>query len=139
MTVTAVSSPITDAYLDALAATDRPVGDAQKPTGHQQLYPYCVFYGATVRMEGSLVDPHEDGLHRLQATVVGLTRKSVDYLCDLVAPILLDKTTAIDGHAVVWTESLPSPATQRDDDATPPVFWRAVVVNALITPDSSGS
>lgn len=139
MTRTAETSPVTQGYLEALAVTGRPIGDAKKPAGQENLYPYGVLYTSLSRSGGDLVEPHEDGLHRLQVTVVGLTRASVDGLCDLVLPVLVDKSTSIDDHLVVWTEVIPTPPTQRDEDVKPAAFSRAVVVNAYITPASSGS
>lgn len=134
MSDVAVSSPITDAVLAALEDTDRPVGDGRKPTGQANLYPYCVLYAGTTRMQGTLVDPNEDGLHRIQVTSVGLTRESAEYLRDLVRPILLGRELAIDGHAVVWSELVTSQPVARDDDVTPAVFYAIDVVNLLVTP-----
>lgn len=134
MSDVALSTPVTDAYLAALAATGRPIGDAKKPAGQANLYPYGILYVGVVRAEGTLVDPNESGLHRLQLTIVGLTRASVDDLRDLARPILLDRDVDIDGHAVVWSELLPSPSMERDDDVKPPIFWAAEVVNVLVTP-----
>ena len=134
MSDVAVTSPITAAYLDALADIGRPVGDAQKPTGQANLYPYAILYVSVTRLQGTLVDPHEDGLHRLQVTSVGLTRASVEHLRDQVRPVLLDKETVIDGHAVAWTELVTSQPVARDDDVTPAVFYAVDIVNVLVTP-----
>ena len=136
MSDVAITSPITAAYLDALEVIGRPVGDAQKPTGQPHLYPYAILYVGVTRMQGTLVDPHEDGLHRLQVTSVGLTRASVEDLRDQVRPVLLDVSTVIDGHAVVFTELVTSQPVTRDDSVTPAVFYGVDVVNALITPTS---
>ena len=138
MSVVATSSAVTAAYLAALEDTGRPIGDGKKPPGQEHLYPYAILYTGTTRMQGTLVDPHEDGLHRLQVTSVGMTRESAEHLRDLVRPILLDVTVAIDGYGVVWTELVTSQPVTRDDDVTPAVFYAVDVVNALITP-SSGS
>lgn len=134
MSDVALSSPVTAAYLAALEATGRPIGDAKKPPGQTNLYPYGILYTGVVRAEGTLVEPNETGLHRLQLTVVGLTREGVDDLRDLARPILLDRDIVIDGYAVVWAELLPSPAIDRDDDVKPPVFSAAEIVNVLVTP-----
>lgn len=136
MSDVAVSSPVTQAYLEALEATGRPVGDARKPSG-PNLYPYAVLFVGTARMQGSLTDPHEDGLHRLQVSSVGLTRESVDALRDQVRPILLGRTVDIDGHKVVWTELVTSLPVTRDDDVTPAVFTAVDIVNVLVTPAGS--
>ena len=134
MSDVAVSSPVTEAYLDELAtATGRPIGDHRKPPGQENIYPYGVLRVDTPRTEGTLVDPNEDGLHRLQVSCIGLTRDSAEHLRDLARAVLHDRSVVIDGHAVVWTESAGS-TFFRDEDVKPPVFEAVVVVNVLVTP-----
>lgn len=134
MTDVAISTPVTEAYLTALEATGRPIGDAAKPPGQANLYPYGVLYVGTVLMQGTLVDPKEDGLHRVQVTSVGITRQSVEYLRDLVRPILLDVSVDIDGYVVVWTELVNSQPVVREDEVKPVVFSGVDVVNVFVTP-----
>lgn len=132
------TSPVTAAYLAELAdRTGRPVGDAAKPTGIEGLYPYVVLHVGTVRTDGDIVHPHQDGLHRVQATCVGLTRKSVEWLRDRCREVLADKSVVIDGYVIVWTESAGSPPVFREDEPTPPVTFSAVEVrNVYVTPTS---
>lgn len=145
MSDVAVSSPVTEAYLTALREIGRPIGDGEIPDGWQAgkppviFYPYGVLYVGTTLMQGSLVDPKEDGLHRLQVTSVGKDRAGTEWLRDRVRPILLDTTVQIDGYAVVWTELVTSQPILRDDDVTPPLFYAVDVVNALVTPAQPGS
>lgn len=135
MTVVAESKPVTDAYLAVLASrTSRPIGDAAKPKGQENLYPYAILYAGTERIEGSAVNPFEDGLHRLQLTSVGLTRESVEALRDSGRRVLLDRSVPIDGHRVTWAELVTAQQVTRDDDAKPPVFYGVDVVNVLVTP-----
>lgn len=137
MSDVALSSPVTDAYLVALeAGTGRPIGDAQKPPGQPNLYPYGVVYAGTVRLRGDAVHHIEDGHHRLQLTSVGMTRKSVEHLRDLARPILLDRDTVIDGYAVVWAELVVSRQVERDDDVKPAVFYGVDIVDVYVTPTS---
>lgn len=143
MSDVATSSAVTDAYLTALRTLGRPVGDAVKPPSPnpapKSFYPYGVLYVGTVRLEGTYVDPYEDGLHRLQVTSVGLDRAGAESLRDQVRPILLDGTIDINGHAAVWAELVSSLPIVRDDDVTPALFYAVDVVNVLVTPASSGS
>ena len=140
MTVVAKSKPVTDAYLVALeAGTERPIGDAIKPKGQPELYPYGILYAGTERVEGSAVDPFEDGLHRLQLTSVGMTRASVESLRDKARTVLLDRSVPIDGHRVTWAELVVSQPVTRDDDVKPPVFHGVDIVNVFVTPVTGGS
>lgn len=134
MTDVAVSTPITEAYLSALEATGRPIGDAAKPPGQANLYPYGVLYVGTVLIQGSLVEPNEDGLHRVQVTSVGITRASVEYLRDQIRAVLLDVSVDIDGYAVVWTELVNSQPVVREEEVKPVVFSGVDVVNVFVTP-----
>lgn len=134
MTRVAESKPVTDAYLVALEATDRPIGDAKKPKGQAELYPYGILYAGTARLDGSALEPFEDGLHRLQLTSVGLTRESVEWLRDRGRTILLDRSITIDGHRVTWAELVTSLPVERDDDVDPSVFRGVDVVNVFVTP-----
>lgn len=144
MSVVAVSSPVTAAYLQALKDIgDFPIGLAAappKPTPTPAtFFPYAVLYVGTTLMQGTYVDPHEDGLYRLQVTSFGKTPQSAEHLRDLVRPVLLDVSIDIDGFAVVWTELTNSQPIFRDDDVKPAIFSAVDVVNALITPANSGS
>lgn len=133
MTVAQVS-PVTTAYLDALRAVGRPIGDGRKPDGQAHLYPYGVLYVGTTDLRGDLLNPKEDGFHRLQVTTVGLTRESVEALRDDLRSVLHDRTVDIDGHAVVWTEHAGGQEVNRDDDVTPAVFYGVDVANVYVTP-----
>lgn len=139
----AVSSAVTEAYLTALRELGRPIGDAVVPDGWEagrapsNFYPYGVLYVGTTLMQGSLVNPKEDGLYRLQVTSVGKDRAGAEWLRDRVRPILLDVTIEIDGFAVAWTELATSQPIFRDDDVTPPLFYAVDVVNLFVTPDGS--
>lgn len=139
MTYVAPVSPVTDAYLAALEATNRPIGDARKPAGQEHLYPYSILYVGTPDLRGDLVNPKEDGLHRLQVTTVGLTRQSVEAQRDAARRVLHDRSVEIDGHAVVWTEHAGSPEVTRDDDVKPPVFTAVEIANVFVTPIAGGS
>jgi hypothetical protein len=137
----AISSPVTDAVLTAVRTLGRPVGDAVRPAGPTpaptSFYPYAVVYVGTTRIEGSLVHPKEDGLHRVQITCVGLTRQAAEALRDDVRALLLEVDSLdIDGYVVVWTEHAGSPEVRRDDDTPPSVFSAVTVVNVFVTPIS---
>jgi hypothetical protein len=145
--IVAVASPITDAVIDAVHAISNPaggviqVGDAIRPAAPERpprgFYPYAVVYAGIVRTEGTLVDPHEDGVHRVQVTCVGLDRAGAEWLRDEVRQILLDKTALdVDGHVVVWTESAGEPSVFRDEDVKPALFVAPIVVNIKVTPTS---
>lgn len=142
-TVVAESGPITDGYLAALRDLGQPVGDARKPDGPANppasFFPYLVLYTGITRIEGTLDTPNADALHRLQVTTVGKTRAGVDDWRHRARTVLLDVETAIDGHAVVWTELVTAQPINRDDDIAPGLFVAVDVVNAFITPDPSGS
>lgn len=142
MSDVAVSSPVTEAYLSALeeVAPNR-VGDgvrghAGKPPA--SYFPYVVLYVGTTLMQGTFVNPNEDGLHRVQVTSVGRTRESCEAMRDLVRPVLLDDSLYIDGYYVVYAEMVNSQPISRDDDVDPPVFFAVDVANVLVTP-ASGS
>lgn len=113
MTV-APSLPVSDAVIAALAATGRPVGDAEKPDGDA---PYHVVYpGGTAGLSGSLLDPNEDGTHVVQVTNVGYDREGAEWARDRARAALLNRDLTITGHAVVWSELVASPPVSRDDD-----------------------
>lgn len=134
MTDVAQVSPVTDGYLAALRTTGRPVGDARKPDGQPNLYPYGVLYVGTVDLRGTLVDPKEDGLHRVQVTTVGLTRQSVEALRDAFRAVLHDVNVDIDGYSVVWTEHAGGQDVNRDDDTPQTLFYAVDAVNVYVTP-----
>lgn len=135
MTAVAQVSPVTTAYLAALRALGRPVGDARKPDGQPNLYPYGVLYVGTADLRGTLVDPKEDGLHRIQVTTVGTTREGVEDLRDQFRSVLHDVNVDIDGHAVVWTEHVAGQEVARDDDITErTIFYAVDAVNVYVTP-----
>lgn len=148
MTV-AVSSPVTDGVIAALETIPNPaggyiqVGDAIKPESPKQpprsFYPYVVIRTRLIRSEGSLTDPKEVALHRVEATSIGLDRKAVEWLDDQVRTLLLDPTLAIDGHAVVWSQDAAGQSPRWDEDVTPHVFFAVAVVNLLVSPATSGS
>lgn len=145
----AVSTPITEAYLSALSDIDHPaggkvkIGDATRPDGPQpgpkSFYPYGVLYVGTTVMQGTLVQPREDGLHRVQVTSIGLDRAGAEWLRDQVRPILLDTTVDIDGYAVVYSALVTSMPVTRDTDVTPHLFYAVDVVNVFATPAETGS
>lgn len=149
MTVVAESLAVTDAYLAALRAIAHPaggtvqIGDVVKPESPakppRSFYPYAVLHVGTSRLDGSLLDPKEDGLHRVQVTCVGLDRRGAEWLRDRAREVLCDPSVSIDDHAVNWTEMLPNPPTFREDDVSPPVFTAVCVANVYVTPTSSGS
>lgn len=143
MSVVATSTPVTDALLVALRAIGRPVGDGVKPSSPNpppvSFYPYAVLYSGTVSMQGTLVDPNEDGVHRAQVTSIGRDRAGAEWMRDQVRTVLLDRTLDIDGHAVVWSELVTSQPTRRDDDVSPPVFYCVDIVDLLVTPTATGS
>lgn len=141
MSVVAVSSPVTEAYLAALELiVPNRVGDGVKPPSPSNppasFFPYCVLYVGTTLMQGTLVNPKEDGLHRVQVTSVGRTRESAEWLRDQVRPVLLDMTLEGVGVSCVWTELVNSQPIQRDDDVTPALFYVVDVANSLWTPQS---
>jgi hypothetical protein len=144
VTAVAVTSPVTDAALRLVRSLDRPVGDAARPPGPTpapaSFYPYAVVYTGTPLLRGNLLNPKEDGLHRIHVAVVGRTRSSADALRDQIRELLCDVTAwSIDGHAVVNTEHADSPDIFRDDDVSPPLFNAVTVVNVWATPDGTGS
>lgn len=137
MTV-ATLHPVTVDAIRLVKTLGRPTGDAETPDGPTpppaSFYPYAVIYAGTVRMQGSLLDPKEDGLHRVQVTCVGKTRASAESLRDDALALLLDPDAwTIDGHAVVWTEHAGSPNTFRDDDVKPVLFSAVGVANVMVT------
>lgn len=147
MTVVAESSPVVDAVIAAVATISNPaggtiqVGDGMKPPSPTPppaaFYPYAIVYGGVTRTAGTLVDPHEDGLHRIQVTCIGKDRLGVEWLRDRVRDVLLNPNDLdIDGYAATWAESAGDPATFRDDDITPPVFVAVTVANLHVTPVS---
>lgn len=129
----AVESPVVFAYAAALESIGRPVGVAKKPSG-PNLYPYIVLYPGLTDTAGTLLAPAEDGLHRLQATCVGLTVESALALRDAARTVLRSRGVAIAGHKVVRTEHAGTPEVSRDEDATPNVFSAVEVANVYVTP-----
>lgn len=146
MTIVAPTSPVTDGVLAALRTIGPLIGDAEKPAHHDNepasMFPYAIVYVGTPRLDGSLVDPKEDGLHRVQVTCVGRLRDSAEVLRDACRAILCD-TTAVDleDHAVVWTELAGDPPTFREDalGSKPALYTAITVVNLFVTPLTSGS
>lgn len=151
MSVVAETAPVTTAVVAALGSIPNPaggdvhVGDAKAPDGAGpkaplDFYPYAIVYAGVVDTAGTLIAPHEDALHRVQVTCVGRDRLGAEWLRDRCREILLDKTAlAIDGAAVVWTESAGEPLVTRDDDIAPSVFSAVIVVNLKVTPTGAGS
>lgn len=141
MTV-AISSPVTDAALALLGSLQWQVGDAARPPGPKpgprSFYPYGVLYTGATRMDGTLLDPKEDALHRVQVTAVGLDRAGAEDYRDNARQLLLDPANwDIDGFAVVWTELVTSQPVTRDNDVDPPLFYAIDVINVFVTPVSS--
>lgn len=142
----AVSTPVTEGVIGALEAIDNPaggyiqVGDAIKPTSPakppRSFYPYVVVRTRLIRSEGSLTDPKESALYRVEATSIGLDRGGVEWLDDQVRGTLLDPNLAIDDHAVVWSEDAGGQAPRPDYDVTPLVFFSVAVVNLMVSPTS---
>lgn len=150
MTDVAQSFPVTEAVIDVLRTIENPgggdvqVGDAVKPVSPtpppRSFFPYAVVYSGVTRIQGSLVEPKEDGLHRIQVTSIGLDRGGAEWLRDQVRALLLDVTTLdIDGYTVVWTELVTSLPIARDDDVTPAQFYAVDVINLFTTPAAPGS
>lgn len=141
----ATSSPVADAYQSALeevlpaARIGRGVkSHAGKPPA--DYYPYAVLSVGTTLMSGTLVDPKEDGLHRVQVTCVGRKSESCEQLRDEVRPILLDTSIHIDGYVIVSTEAGSSPPPIRFDNTPEGTVFEAVtIVNVKVTPANTGS
>jgi hypothetical protein len=140
----AISTPVTEGVIAALEAIENPaggyinVGDAIKPPGPakppRSFYPYVVVRTRLIRSEGTLTDPKESALHRIESTSIGLDRVGVEWLDDQVRAALLDPNLAIDDHAVVWSEDAGGQSPRYDDDATPPVFFAVAIVNLMVSP-----
>lgn len=147
MTNVAQTAPVTAGVLAALRSiTGRPIGDADKPAHHDaepaSMFPYAIVFVGTTALDGSLADPKEDGVHRVQVTCVGRLRESAETMRDRCRSILLDLVTAIDidDHDVVWTELVTDPPTFREDEEGRPATFTAItVVNLCVTPVASGS
>lgn len=147
MTQVAETSPVTDGVLAALrTGTGLLIGDAEKPVNHNNdpatIFPYAIVYVGTVSLTGSLADPKEDGVHRVQVTCVGRIRETAEMLRDRCRSILLNLADPIDidGHAVAWTDLVTDPPTFREDEqGKPSTFTAITVVNLCVTPVPTGS
>jgi hypothetical protein len=127
----ATSSPVTSAVLAALGDIGPPIGDAQAPPGGGQLY--GIVRTSIVRSEGTLVDPHESGLHRVEFTAVGLDRAGVEWLLDEARDVLLGGLT-LEDHAVAWSEPAGGQPPRPDYDVDPAPIFGVVVVNLFVSP-----
>lgn len=148
MTAVVLTSPFASAVLDALRTIPNPaggtvkVGDGVKPEGPSKpprtFYPYGVADFSTVAIEGSLVEPKEDGVQRVHFTAVGLDRAGAEWLRDEAKTLLLDPSSlAIDGYSVVWTAHVTSPQSFRDDETDPQLFNAVTQIDIKVTPDST--
>lgn len=145
----AVSSPVTDGVITALRTLPNPsggtirVGDADAPERPiptpKTFYPYCTVRTLLIRSEGSLTDPKECALHRVEVTSVGLDRAGTEWLDDQVRNVLLNPGLEIDGHAVVWSTDVGGQSPRPDRDVTPHVFFAVAFVNLMVSPAASGS
>lgn len=137
----ATSSPVTEGVLAALATVipSTRVGDGVKPPSPNpppaSFYPYLVVYTGLDLLDGNLLEPKEDGLHRVQVTSIGKDRIGAEWLRDQVREVLLDRdAVTITGHAVTWTELVTSQPIGRDDDVVPPLFFAVDIFHLFVTP-----
>ena len=111
----------TDAVVAALAATNLPVGDGEKPPGNP---PYLVVYGGSETTSGTLAAPNDDSDPITQVTYVGISREQADGARDRGRAVILGGTLTIPGRAVRETPTLEvGRPVQRDDDVSPPLFY----------------
>lgn len=150
MTDVAQSSPVTDAVLDLLRTIENPaggniqVGDAVRPPGPTPapatFFPYAVVHTGLTLLDGTYVEPKEDGLYRIQVNSIGLDRAGAEWLRDQGRALLCDPSNYdIAGYVVVSTEFVTGLPTTRDDDVTPPLHTAIDVINVLATPAAGGS
>lgn len=147
MTV-AASEPVTTAVVAAMVAGMAPVlvGDGKVPAGggwqgtpaaSTTFKPYVVVYGgSTPGLDGTLADPHEDGIHAVQATYVARTRATAEALRDQGRAILLDRDLAIAGHVVADTSLEVGRPVDREDThgEALPLFVAVDIVHLDVTP-----
>lgn len=136
-------SPVTDALLIALRTTGKQIGDAIKPPSPNppptSFYPYAILYVGTPALDGNLLNPNEDGIHRAQVTSVAKDRRGAEWMRDRAREVLLDTDLDIEGHVIVWSELESSPPITRDDDVSPPLFYAVDIFRLYVTPAASGS
>lgn len=126
----------TNAVIARLETRDLVVGDAKAPDVDP---PYVVVYPLAGGVAtGTLGEIHADAELPYQVTCVGLSRKQVEWLVDETR-VLLDGLQVAGRHIPLVRLEDGNPGVQRDDDATPPVFWSAVHYRVFTTPGEDES
>lgn len=119
---------VTDAVLTRIQ-TAVTCGDADTPT-HDQLSdgrpsaPYAVLYPLPdLDGGGALSDGHQWAMRHFQVTVVGGTRQSCEEGQMDVREVLMGWSPSVAGLSCGKVELDDPTGVDRDDDATPPVFF----------------
>lgn len=127
----------TQALIDLLGTSGRPVGDAVAPTSTDETY-FVVYQIGSDGRRGTVENPYEDAALIFQVTCVAPDRAGADWLADK-AHDLLDSSNAADalstaGVACTHVEPLYEGGVARDDDTRPPVFYATPRWRVWLTP-----
>jgi hypothetical protein len=133
----AVVRPVTAGVIAALEATGRKAGDGRKPDATAA--PYMVVRVGTARLDGSMLAPFEDGVHRVTVVSVGVDQHGAEWMRDLARPILLDPDLLIEGHAVARAELVVGREVIRNDSVTPNTYEAVDLFHLHVTPIEGGS
>jgi hypothetical protein len=121
----------TNAVIQFLESLGLAVGDAEAP---EQDPPYVVVYpipgGDTT---GTLANPDDDVVLVYQVTCVGTDRRQAEWLADK-AFALVAGDLAVPERRVLRVAPDMHGGVQRDDQATPPIFWSAPRFRITSTP-----
>lgn len=124
---------LTAAIVSALEAASIDVGEGEAPTsgvgwsgspGASTFTPYVVVHAVTGGgFDGPIGDPDQDAAVDYVLTSIGGTQAQAQWMNDLVYSTLKSATLSVSGRSVLRVRPDVEGGAQRDDDATPPVWF----------------
>lgn len=140
MTVTVPQlRPHLDAVVAALTPTLSaaspavPLGVGRKPDDTTAAR-WAVLYPLTPDFDGPVADDAADLTYGFQVTSVAATCGECEWLADLVRTALLTTDLTVAGRHCDPTSPTGGPGVLRDDDVTPPVWYRAETYDVYTSP-----
>lgn len=110
-----------------------PLGIGRKPENATSDW-WAVLYPLAPDFDGPVGDYAADLTYPFQVTSVGTTVEQAEWVADLCRGVLLGAPLTISGRTADLTMPTGGTPVQRDDDITPPVFYRADTYTVYTSP-----